>query len=419
MPHWTDKRWKGIVIDWPTIEGMDTVDYELKPLNQQQVAILLALLEYQKWPTRWTGLEMNKSELETYIADIEQRLMRNEGGGMATKDDIRDGMYEAMNMLAKQIVSGRTTNISVGEDGTVSDPSDTDVGSDLPEDDPTTPINEESTAKMGGCVSLSRAIESFLDKVDTYYGATNGTPATPVQDASVLIEASFPCDKTLMDAAIVAYYSYRNTNPRILFDVSQAMQLFLFCHGANEGAWNQWLVDQSGYAIGKFNTVHGLTEGLLPEFWSSYFNQGTDKPSTVYLEAGCVPSPREIMLLTVFNTNVTSQTGWKPNHRLKFTVTGVLTDPAGHKRDFWYYDANNAAPLFVPASMSMQLGTGITKPTINQVPFSATGSYIFTIDTPAASGSLVLNMAAGGVFNSPFTGAPITVTIDDLGEIFS
>ena len=94
MARETDKRWKGLLIDWTEIADMDSVDYELKPLNQQQTAILLALLTYQKWPTRWINLALTKSELETYIADIEQRLMRNESSSMSC-EDIEDCLEES------------------------------------------------------------------------------------------------------------------------------------------------------------------------------------------------------------------------------------------------------------------------------------------------------------------------------------
>lgn len=80
MAKETDKRWKGRLIDWPTLSEMDTADYELKPLNQAQVAILLAALEPYRWGTRWIDLAISKDELELLISDIEYRLMLNEAG---------------------------------------------------------------------------------------------------------------------------------------------------------------------------------------------------------------------------------------------------------------------------------------------------------------------------------------------------
>lgn len=74
----TDKRWKGRKIDWLEIADMDASTEEMKHLTQQQVAILLMLLDYQKWETRWHNLALTKNELESFIGDIENRLMTNE-----------------------------------------------------------------------------------------------------------------------------------------------------------------------------------------------------------------------------------------------------------------------------------------------------------------------------------------------------
>lgn len=423
MARPTDKRWKGYLIDWPTIAAMDSEDYELKPLNQQQVAILLMLLEYQKWETRWTNLELSKDELQTYIGDIEERLMRNEGG-MATKDDIRDGIYEAMNRLALQVATGQYANIglSTDEDGTVT-PTPDDPTSDLPEDDPLTPIDETQASNYGGTISLSKAIELLYDKLDTYYGAVNGTPATPEATAKTLIKAFFPCDGLMMDTAIASYYTYRTSNGQLAFNTTQAMQLYLYCHGSNERGWGQWLSDQSGYAIAKFTVMNDLSVSLSDEFWTSYYQQGTNKPSTVYLEAGCVPSPTEIMNMPVLGTAYTSQTAWKANHRLLFTVENYFTDSTDSDiLDFWWYDAAGVTlPVNRIASVNMQLGAGITKPTVNQVPFAANHKYQFTIDTVNGAGQVQITVPATGITTAvaSVAGVGFKVTIQDLGEIFT
>lgn len=78
MAKETDKRWKGFLQDWNEVSDMDTVDYELKPLNQQQAAILLSAISVYRWQTRWTNLSIEKDELEKLISEIEYRLMINE-----------------------------------------------------------------------------------------------------------------------------------------------------------------------------------------------------------------------------------------------------------------------------------------------------------------------------------------------------
>jgi len=341
-------------------------------------------------------------------------------GGAMTAQDFRDGIYQAVNDLAAQLKSGSIGGFTVGDDGTVTFPSSAGDSS-LPEDNPLTPlIDERLSAKMGGIIDIARGLESVWDKIDALFGVPSGavTPVTSLDDAKLQMQLYFACDQTLMGIACDNYYAWRlGSATQIAFTQTATFAQFLFCNGYDANALARWVIDNSGWIPSKQIIALDFWLSLSESFFSVRFANGIEKPSTTYLEAVCVPSPQEIIILNVFNTNVTSATSWKPNHRLKFSITGVLTDTAaGHKRDFWWYDGAAAAPAFVPASMSMQLGTGITKPTINQVPFSATGTYVFTIDTPASSGALVLNMAAGGVFNSPFTGS-IDITIDDLGEI--
>jgi len=415
MARPTDKRWKGILIDWPTIADMDSADYELKPLNQQQTAILLALLEYQKWPTRWVGLEMSRDELETYIADIEQRLMRNEGSGMATKDDIRDGMYEAMNRLAAQIVSGRYTNIVVGDDGTVSDPTTDDPTAGLPEDDPATPYDDTLAAQMGGTIEVSRALELLYDKCDTLYGAVNGTPTTPQADAQVLIKAYFPCDGALMDTAVAQYYTYRTTNGKLFFDVTSAMQLYMFCRGGGERAWGQWLSDQSGYAIGKFNAMNALSISLSPEFWSGYFASGSRKPSTQYFDAGCVPVATQTLTGLVFGT-ARSTTPLKSLHRMKMTVKGYALDVDGDTQDWFWY--RTAAGVITRSNASFVHSAGSNQPSDNQVVYNAAHEYEYTIDLQALNAAMTITPNKNGGMNAAGLTYPVPfeITLEDLGE---
>lgn len=416
MARSTDKRWKGILIDWPTIADMDAVDYELKPLNQQQVAILLALLEYQKWPTRWTNLEMSKDELETYIADIEERLMRNEGGGMATKEDVRDGMYEAMNRLAAQVVSGRYTNILVGDDGTVSNPQDEgDTPAPLPEDDPTTPYDDTLAAQMGGTIAVTRALELLYDKLDTYYGGVSGTPATPEADTFVFIKEYFPCDENAMSTAISAYYAYRMTQPVIGYSVSAVQQNFMFCKGGGESSWKRWLGDLSGYALAKFNVVTLLSNALAPEFWSGYFAEGASKPSTQYFDASCVPVATQTLLNLLFGV-ARNTTPLKALHRMDISVKGYATDTDGDIQDFFWF--RTAAGVNTRQNPSFVHSAGANMPSDNQVVYNTAHEYRYTIDLGNLNNFAVVTMnkhanlnAVGLVQNVPFE-----MTLIDLGE---
>lgn len=118
MSRETDKRWKGIVLDWSKLSAMDNIDYELKPLNQQQVAVLLSVLQYQKWATRWTNLSISEHDLQVFIADIEDRLMRNSSGGSMTCEDIEDclGDSPTITSIENNITTIQQTIIQQEED---------------------------------------------------------------------------------------------------------------------------------------------------------------------------------------------------------------------------------------------------------------------------------------------------------------
>lgn len=382
MARPTDKRWKGHLIDWPTIEAMDAEDYELKPLNQQQVAILLMLLEYQKWETRWTNLELSKDELEKFIGDIEIRLMMNEGS-MATKDDIRDGMYEAMNRLAAQIVSGRYTDIAIDEDGNVTQPSEEGGAAGLPEDDPTTPLDETAMAIYGGCQGVASGLNLFFDKLDAYYGITNGSPATALATAQFAIKAYFPNDGAAMDTAIATYYTYRGSNNRILFDNTIAFIRYLYCSSPDEVGFNRWLIDLSGYDATKQGIVHDLAIGLSQEFWDSYYASGAKTPSGAYADATCVPVPPFSLINMVFGTGYLSPQ-MKAFHRFQCHIEGYYVDNIdGDIQDTLYYVTAAGVITYYPAGITITYGTGVTLPTTSQVPYRTDHKYDFTLDLPS------------------------------------
>lgn len=422
MSKVTDKRWKGFKIDWAQIESMDSEYQERKLLTQQHVAILLALLEYQKWTTRWENLGLTAGELQSFIGDIEYRLMQDEGSFLMTPEEFYDAnkrsIYDAWNDIAKQIVSGRTTDISVGSDGTVTNPTDTVDGGTLPEDDPTTAVNETKGGKYGAAVAIAEGIEAVWDKIDSLYGAVNGTPVTLEADAAYQMKLLFPCDETLMGNAVNFYYLYRGTNPRFLYDIPVGMYQYMYCKGLNKETALRYMVDVVNFVIAKQTAMNNFILALSDAFFSYYFGIGSQTPSTAYLEASCEPSPPETMLLLVGGTTYTSNTAFKANHRLRITVSGYFQDSSVTPKisDFWWYSFPPAVPANHISATNIQQGTGIVKPTVNQVPYAGGHSYQFTMDTTSA-GNMQITVPVAGMtapITSPTGG--ITVTIVDLGE---
>lgn len=416
----TDKRWKGIVLDWAEISDMDSEDYELKPLNQQQVAILLALLQYQKWQTRWLNLDLSNDELLAYIGEIEYRLMLNEGGIGMTPEElenaISNGIYKAVNDVSKQIVSGRTFGFSVGDDGTVTTPDPNDPTGELPEDDPATLIDEVEAAKMGGYIAQAKAVELFLDKIDNYYGATNNTPVVPMATTEENIALYFPVDDIALEAALTVYYSYRTSNPRILFDTTEAQQNIAYCKGGGKQAFNQWLIDHSGYSNEKISVVSGLTNALSDEFWENYYSQGIAKLSSQYLDAPCVPVEFQDLSAMIFNIQRTT-INMKPTHRLLCTAEGYAQDIDGDTQDaFWY---RTAAGVLTFAPLEFKHGAVGLAPSQFEVPYRSDHKYNWTSDTANLSNtSLTVQILRNANMNLTGLSYPVAfrVTIKDLGE---
>lgn len=339
---------------------------------------------------------------------------------MATKTEITEAIVDAWEIGASRFLSGDTENVKsaivINTDFTKEYKSET-----VP-DDPDTEIDEERSSGMGAAISVLKGVEKFLDRVDTYYGATNGTPVTPQADAIIGLSLLFQCDESLLNLGVDAYYTYRATNPRILYDNTVTHQLYMYCKGANKLAWDNLLIELSGYVSAKIIVVAGLTNALLPAFWTKYYEDGLDVPSTIYQDASCVPSPSEIFYQTTLGVAAISQTSWKSQHRLLVTAEGYATDSLGNIRDFWWYDAVGAT---LPAqrfsgtgSTNIQLGTGIAGPTTNQCPYNAAHRYQFTIDTPVSSGDMRPNVPTNGM-TAPITwsnGIGFKITVEDLGE---
>jgi len=381
--------------------------------NEEWCKIIFGWLDWLEDVAGWKDAE------DDNYAGIQQILIFEEGIDMATKEDIRDGMYEAMNRLAAQIVSGRFTNIAVGEDGTVSNPEDTLSNEPLPEDDPLTAINENKAARYGAALAISAGVNEFLAYLNTLYGA-DATADTSIANATILVNGKYVTE-TNMGAELTVYWDARaQSQAQITTLDREDLANAIYCNPYLDAkaSISQFIYGLVAFTVEQKRNAANLITALEETQYSAWHNTGRAAPSTEYAEAPCEPSPTEIITILLVSTNYTSNTSWKPNHRLRFTVTGYLHDTAdGNQRDFWWYHGGAPlSPVFVQASTSMSIGTGIIKPTVNQVPYNAQGAYVFTIDTPASAGQLGMNLAAGGAWGGT-VGGSITVTIDDLGKI--
>lgn len=407
---------KIITIDWELIASLPSDEYQLKPLNKQQAAVLLALCEYQHWTSRWDNLALSQQDLDRFMGDIEYRLMLNESGdGMATQEDIAKGMYQAFNWLALQIASGQyaNVNISTDEDGVVTLPSGDGSDIELPDDDPTTPIDETDAAHYGGVFALGTKLEEVVDRADLMYGPLNGTPANAEALAQQNMKLYFPCDAALMDAAITSYYAYRATNSQLAFNGGTDFFQWLFCNGYDINSINRFLISVRTFSTAKTLQISGLLAALLPEFWTDNFERGTQSPSTQYLDAACVKTPSQEILVMPLNTN-RQFFGLKANHRILLTFKGHVTDSDGDLQDsFWF---RTAAGVLTRSNPTFGYGAGVAQPTDNQVPYNSAHIYQFTMELPNSSTTMTININENAGIGTPiYQPEQFTIQFEDFG----
>lgn len=415
---------KIITIDWPTIAALPSDEYHIKLLNKQQAAVLQALCEYQHWATRWDNLQISQDELDRFMGDIEFRLMGDEDGGMATVDDIKNGICEGLECsferLAARYLSGVATGFTVGEDGTVSTGGGEDTV-ELPVDDPATEIDETQAARSGGMFSIAKGVNAIIALTNTYFGADATADMTPAE-AVTLIGLQYKIDEALMLAALTDMWAIKGASLGVIASLAEATVAgSLYCKGLSYQSINRVVLATGGLATASKVATADIVNAITMEQLGDWYESGTLLPTTTYKEFSCVPSPTEIMFMPVLGTNYITQTVWKNNHRLLITVENYFTDSLGNVTDFWWYDAVGVtAPANRIASVNIQLGTGITKPTVNQVPFASGHKYQFTMDTPAAAGDMRITVPSTGM-TAPLTpsvaGVGFKVTIEDLGEI--
>lgn len=338
------------------------------------------------------------------------------GGDVATKQDIKEALIEWTKDTALKIVSGATSGFEIDEDGNVIIGDPDDPKGELPDDDPLTEIDESQAAKMGGAISVSKNIEYFLFKVDTYYGNTPGTPSSPMAVAEAGLKLLFPVDEIALEAALTVYYDYRATNSRFFFDTTEEQQNYIFCKGINQRGWNRWVVDVAGYPPEKIAAMTALTNSLTDEFWSDAYSQGLPLLSTQYLDAPCVPIDDQLLTGIVFDTLQISQ-NVKPRHRMLFNGEGYAIDTDGDTQDLFWYRTSAGVLTYNP--MMLNHGAGSILPSSTEVAYRSDHKYTWTSDTNNLLGApLGVQVFRNGNMNLTGLSYPIPfkLAIKDLGE---
>lgn len=420
MARETDKRWKGILIDWPTIEAMDAVDYELKALNQQQTAILLALLEYQKWPTRWVDLGLSKDELETYIADIEYRLMTSEGESMSIDYEawgaaMKDALYEAANDIAKQIVSGGTTNFVVGDDGAVTVPSD--AITPPVEDDPATPIDEGLSALNGAAIAVRLGLDAICTDMQTWYGV-DAVADTPEATAQFRFKTKYDVDEAKASLFVTEWYTIRAASGTVITTFTSALDAKLFCKGVSKQTILTYIIASIAPAAQFLGTL--LVDCLNQSQIDAWYASGSEVPSTTYEAYSCTKIDTETFQLNMALANTPQYTTsgvWKANHRYLIKISGTFVDadnPTIVGDGVYFHDTVSGVKTFIPPVFNFT--GGVVVPTQAQLPYEPSGDYEFTVEKTNSNNAGIISRDNSTSMAIPNVVGILDFEIVDLGE---
>jgi hypothetical protein len=338
------------------------------------------------------------------------------GGDMATQEEITEAVVDAAEIISSRFLAGVAGNVqgsvTINPDGSQT------IGGEgnLPDDDPTTEINETDAAYYGGVFDIAAKLELVSDKVEGLYGGTNGSPATILATAQFIMRTYFSCDKDLMDAAVAAYYTYRNSNGYIDFNRTTALPLYMFCNGYTLEALARYLQDISGIIVSKQEQLLNLWGALSDDFFSHYFETGSQVPSTGYLSAACVPMPPQAFTDVPYNSvrNLSPAIA-KGGHRLQIKVSGHYVDGAEIQDAFWY---RSAAGVLTRSNFTFSHAAGSNMPTDDQVPYNpTTHTYVYTVDlaTGTSSWSITFNRNANMDVASTSPTGGFDIEIVDLG----
>jgi hypothetical protein len=334
---------------------------------------------------------------------------------------ITEGIYKAVNDIAKQIVSGSRTNFSVDEDGNLVPPSAGDVP--LPPDDPLTPIDDSKAASAGGMIAIASGINAFIAYVDLLFGPTQA-PVTPLAEAQTLVSLRF-MPSSLMDAAISAYYDDRIAGQGELgILVENDLAEFLFCDHASDTtlqSFNRFISYHATMTLEDKFRYTELIPGLEDTQFSIWYNAGIKVPSTNYLAYSCVPIPDYNLTIQWQGGAVNDTHTLKKRHRYLVTVLGHLVDTDGDIQDaFWTVNAATGIKTFNTSDFNIQIGQAVKiDPTIFEADYASDHLYAWTVDMGGINANpqwgIVRNAIMSVGSTSPSNG--LFIQVHDLGEI--
>lgn len=414
---------KNRIIDFSDFgQGPPTVGIYDEPVryfkaNKEWCKFIFGWLTWMQSVSFWKDAEDSNHHAIQQVLIFEEGI---EGGIFMTPDEFRDsldaGLYSAFNKLARQIVSGRYTDIAVDEDGTVSQPS-TGGASDVP-DDPATSHNEELEARSGGAIAYAEGLAGVVAKMLQLYGADEDEDM-PVAQAQFIMKSIYDSVDSLMDTAVAHYWTYR-VGLFVPFTVIDSNELseIAFCHWYRDGDILEWL-----YALSEpFEELQIIAElwgALSADQKSNWILDGQKTPSTEYIAYDCTPNAPESFSLDMSTSNTPSyalDAQWKPNHRFLIEIEGSFTDSdnPGIVRDgMWSYNAGTGVKTFEPITFS---AANVSNPTALLVPYRADHKYRFTVERTGLAPGANTIAKDNGSFALPNVVGVLSFVVTDLGE---
>lgn len=334
---------------------------------------------------------------------------------------ITEGIYKAVNDIAKQIVSGSRGGFSVDEDGNLVPPSAGDVP--LPPDDPLTAIDDTEAALAGAYIAVANGINSFIAYVDLLFGPTQA-PVTSLADTQALVKLRF-ITSTTIDAVISAYYDDRIAGQGELgILVASDLAEYLYCDKASLAiatSFNRFISFHATMTVEDKFRYTELLAGLDEAQLDAWYAAGLEVPSTNYLAYGCVPIPDYNLTIQWQGGAINDTHTLKKNHRYLVTVLGSLLDPDGDIQDaFWNVNAATGIKTFNTSDFNIQIGQAVKiDPTIFEADYNTDHLYAWTVDMGAINANpqwgIVRNAIMAVSSTSPSNG--LFIQVHDLGEI--
>lgn len=384
--------------------------------NKLWCKFIFGFLSWMQHPAFWEEAEDSNYHAIQQILIFEEGI---EGGILMSPEEFYEAnkaaIYDAINDVAKQIVSGRVTNINVGADGSVTDPTTSDPDSELPDDDPETPeIDEGLEAQNGGSVRVVDYLQQVLTSMETW--RSGGTVTD--QQAADRLELIYGFESDAANTFANYYYvTYAGATGTITLNETVLDSLF-FCRGVSIATFSRYIFE-SHVTAAEVPTLEVLAENLSQAQLTNWFNEGTQFPATKYLVYSCTKIATEQATLDMSTAEVVTVNlsgVWKINHRYRVQVSGTFTDsdnPNIVKDAFWSIDTSTGIKTFEGAAF-ISTG-GVVNLTSAEVPYQPSHSYNVIVEKTSSSsaGQLSRNNSP---FNLPNTTGILTATITDEGE---